>query len=198
MAGSGPAGVAMACWRPCPPTGLGFPTGMANVLRVGMGTGTFDWVEANNQWTLPAIGESRAFRLYLRNDVGAVEWRLVGYSPGGVQGHRRVDQRELLRLAHRVDHRFDLPDCLRHRGRLSPELLLDQEHDRLRRRHAPEGRDLPAGVEVDPDRDQHLLARHADHRSLRDHDRGQLDDQGMGWVDAWHPTTPGSRWTRPS
>jgi hypothetical protein len=54
------------------PTGLGFPTGMTNVLRVGMGTGSFDWVEADGKWTLPAIGESRAFRLYLRNDVGAV------------------------------------------------------------------------------------------------------------------------------
>ncbi|HWA56747.1 MAG TPA: hypothetical protein VG692_05800 [Gemmatimonadales bacterium] len=53
-------------------SGLGFPTGMANVLRVTMGTGTFDWVEADNKWGMPAIGESRAFRLYVRNEVGAV------------------------------------------------------------------------------------------------------------------------------
>ncbi|MFN8652031.1 MAG: hypothetical protein U0133_09040 [Gemmatimonadales bacterium] len=53
-------------------SGMGFPTGMTNVLRVTMGTGTFDWVEANNQWGMPAIGESRAFRLYVRNEVGAV------------------------------------------------------------------------------------------------------------------------------
>jgi hypothetical protein len=34
-----------------------------------MGTGDFDWVEADARWTLPAIGQSRAFRLYFREAV---------------------------------------------------------------------------------------------------------------------------------
>ena len=55
-----------------PASGLGFPAGMSNVLRVAMGTGSFDWVQANAKWSLPAVGQSRAFRLYLRNNVGNV------------------------------------------------------------------------------------------------------------------------------
>lgn len=51
--------------------GLGFPAGMSNVLRVTMGTGTFDWVQASGKWSLPAIGGSRAFRVYFRNAVTA-------------------------------------------------------------------------------------------------------------------------------
>lgn len=47
--------------------GLGFPAGLAKVLRVAMGTGDFDWVEVSGKWSLPAIGQSRAYRLYYRN-----------------------------------------------------------------------------------------------------------------------------------
>jgi hypothetical protein len=55
-----------------PATGLAFPATMANVLRVRIGTQDFDWVQADGQWSLPAMGESRAYRIYLRNAVGAV------------------------------------------------------------------------------------------------------------------------------
>lgn len=47
----------------------GFPTAMTKVLRVLVGSGTFDWVESDGAWGMPAIGESRAFRCYLLNDV---------------------------------------------------------------------------------------------------------------------------------
>jgi hypothetical protein len=50
--------------------GLGFPAGLTNVLRVTHGTGSFDWVQADGRWTVPALGESRAFRIYFRNDIG--------------------------------------------------------------------------------------------------------------------------------
>lgn len=53
-------------------SGLGFPSGMTNVMRVAMGTGSFDWVEANGKWSLPAVGQSRAFRMYLRNNVANI------------------------------------------------------------------------------------------------------------------------------
>jgi hypothetical protein len=53
-------------------SGLGFPSGMTNVMRVAMGTGSFDWVEANGKWSLPAVGQSRSFRMYLRNNVGDI------------------------------------------------------------------------------------------------------------------------------
>lgn len=48
-------------------TGLGFPAKLTKVLRVVMGTGDFDWVETSGKWTLPAVGESRAYRVYFRN-----------------------------------------------------------------------------------------------------------------------------------
>lgn len=46
--------------------GLGFPSDMDNVLRVTQYQQDFDWVMANNLWSLPGVGESRAFRIYLR------------------------------------------------------------------------------------------------------------------------------------
>lgn len=54
-------------------SGMGFPSTMARVMRVAMGTGSFDWVEADGKWSLPAVGQSRAFRLYIRNAVGNVD-----------------------------------------------------------------------------------------------------------------------------
>ncbi len=53
--------------------GLGFPAGLSNVMRVAHGSGSYDWVQAEKKWTLPAVGESRAFRIYLRNDVGNLQ-----------------------------------------------------------------------------------------------------------------------------
>ena len=55
--------------------GLGFPTGMANVLKVL--TPYTNWekyywnVLVKNGWALPAVGGSLYFRLYFRYDVGA-------------------------------------------------------------------------------------------------------------------------------
>ncbi|HNB58692.1 MAG TPA: hypothetical protein PK308_00165 [Phycisphaerales bacterium] len=51
------------------PAPAGFPAGMANVLQVTMGSSAFDWVQANGKWTMPAIGESRAFRVYTLNAI---------------------------------------------------------------------------------------------------------------------------------
>jgi hypothetical protein len=53
-----------------PATGLGFPSGMTNVLRVQHYQQDFDWVMANNIWSVPAIGSAIYFRVYLRNTVG--------------------------------------------------------------------------------------------------------------------------------
>jgi hypothetical protein len=49
--------------------GLGFPLSMANVLRVQHYQQDFDWVMANNLWSVPAIGSSIYFRVYIRNTV---------------------------------------------------------------------------------------------------------------------------------
>ena len=51
--------------------GYGMPAAMQYVLNVPLGTGTFDWVMMNNQWTAPAIGQWRYFRLYFRLVVGS-------------------------------------------------------------------------------------------------------------------------------
>lgn len=51
------------------PAPAGFPAGMKNVLQVTVGSSAFDWVEADGKWTLPAIGESRAFRVYSLNGI---------------------------------------------------------------------------------------------------------------------------------
>lgn len=49
-------------------TGLGFPATMGKVVRVSMGTSAFDWLEAQDSaWTLPAVGQSRAFVVYYLN-----------------------------------------------------------------------------------------------------------------------------------
>ncbi len=50
--------------------GLGFPATMTNVLRVQHYQQDFDWVMASNLWTVPAVGSSIYFRVYLRNTVG--------------------------------------------------------------------------------------------------------------------------------
>jgi len=47
----------------------GFPAGMTKVVRVRMGTGSYDWLQAYQKWTLPAVGKSLSFRLYVLNDV---------------------------------------------------------------------------------------------------------------------------------
>ncbi|HWA15908.1 MAG TPA: hypothetical protein VG817_05725 [Gemmatimonadales bacterium] len=54
-------------------SGLGFPAGMTNVLRVTQYQQDFDWVMANNRWSLPEIGHALAFRVYLRNTVADSE-----------------------------------------------------------------------------------------------------------------------------
>jgi hypothetical protein len=69
-----------------PASGLGFPASMSNVMRVAMGTGSFDWIQANAKWTLPAVGESRAFRMYLRNNVGNVSGGWAATHPVESQG----------------------------------------------------------------------------------------------------------------
>ncbi len=74
--------------------GLGFPAAMSKVLRVQMGTGSFDWVEADGKWPMPAVGESRAYRIDFRNDVGAVDGGWSATHPleskgtdGGISGN---------------------------------------------------------------------------------------------------------------
>lgn len=52
-----------------PATGLGFPATMTNVLRVQHYQQDFDWVMANNIWSVPAIGSAIYFRVYIRNTV---------------------------------------------------------------------------------------------------------------------------------
>jgi len=49
-----------------PATGLGFPTGMVNVMRVPVGSGAFGWVMANQIWQAPTLGNWIYIRIYLR------------------------------------------------------------------------------------------------------------------------------------
>lgn len=64
-------------------TGLGFPAGMANCLKVRLVTGgNSGEVTAVGVWNVPAIGEKLFYRIYFRNDVANEQGdQLVSFHP---------------------------------------------------------------------------------------------------------------------
>ena len=64
-------------------SGLGFPAGMANVLKVTQTSGAYNygWCQVNgSDWSAPAIGESLFYRAYLRVDIPDSESIPADYS----------------------------------------------------------------------------------------------------------------------